>query len=311
MNRRELIGAALGLAVGAAPRNVFAQSVQRFRAAATPIEGDSLLWLAQSEGYFARAGIQLDVQALGSGDATAAAIVGGDITIGSMNTLSLATAHQNGADFKIVAAGAQFVSGRGVLVLMVKADSPITSGTGLSGKTIAVNVLHGSGQIAAEAWVDKHGGDSKSVQWAEIPFGAMQAALESGHIDAAAIAQPWATAALTTCRSLGVPNDAIAPRFLIGSYVASGSWIAANADAARRIRSALSKCAHWYNTDPGASTQAVAVLTKQDPAVVGKSARTIFGETVTPALVQPLIDVGARYGILKSRFAAADIIALL
>jgi len=311
MNRRELMGAALGLAVAAAPGELFAQNVQRFRAAATPIEGDSLLWLAQSEGYFARAGIQLDVQALGSGDATAAAIVGGDITIGSLNTLSLATAHQNGADFKIVAAGAQFVSGRGVLELMVKAGSPITSGTGLSGKTIAVNVLHGSGQIASEAWVDKHGGDSKSVQWAEMPFGTMQAALESGRIDAAAIAQPWAAAALTTCRSLGVPNEAIAPRFLIGAYVALGSWIAANADAARQIRSALSACAHWYDTDPAASTQAVAVLTKQDPAVVAKSARTIFGETVTPALVQPLIDVGARYGILKSRFPAADIIAQL
>ena len=171
---------------------------------------------------------------------------------------------------------------------MVRSDSRIASGSALNGKTIAVNVLHGSGQIAVEAWVDKHGGDVKSVQSAGSPFAAMQAALESGRIDAAAIAQPWATSAQATCRSLGPPNDAIAPRFLIGGYVASNAWIAANLDTARRIRAALSQCAHWYNTDPAASTPAVAVLTKQDPAVVAKSIRSIFCEALTPAIVQPL-----------------------
>lgn len=311
MNRRQLIGTAACCAVVARGSVLPAQTVQRFRAAATPIEGDSLLYLAQSQGYLGRAGIELDIQSLASGDATAAAIVGGDIAIGSMNTLSLATAHQHGVDLKIIGAGAQYAHDRPVLELMVKADSRVTSGSGLNGKTIAVNVLRGSSQLSVEAWVDRHGGDSKSLHWSELPFAAMQAALEAGRIDAAAIQQPWATAAGATCRALGAPNDAIAPRFLISTYVALGSWVSANLDAARRIRSALSACAHWYDTDPAASTDAIAALTKQDPAVVARSTRSLFGESVTPALVQPLIDVGARYGILKSSFPAPDIIAQL
>jgi ABC-type nitrate/sulfonate/bicarbonate transport system substrate-binding protein len=311
MNRGELLGATLGIVAGTLPRSVLAQNPERIKAAATPIEADALLWLAQSQGYFARAGLQLDIQSLASGDATALAIVGGDIAIGSLNTMSLAVAHQNGVDMKIVASGPVFDIRRGGSQLMVRNDSPIASGSGLNGKTVAVNVLHGSAQISTSAWVDKHGGDAKSVQWVELPFAAMQAALESGRVDAAQITQPWATTALATCRSLGVPNEAIAPRFVLGTYVASSAWIAAHLDTARRIGAALKLCARWYDTDPAASTQAVATLTKQDPAAVAKSVRSFFGEAVTPALVQPVIDVGARYGILKRSFPAGEIIASL
>lgn len=311
MNRRELLAGAASAALIGAPGASFAQSVERFRAAATPIEGDALIWLAQSQGYFARAGIQLDIQALTSGAATGAAIIGGSAAIGSMSTMSLAAAHENGVGLKIIAAGPEYISGRGGSQLMVKADSTVKSGADLNGKTVAVNELHGSAQIASAAWIDKHGGNSQTVQWIELPFSAMQAALEAGRVAAAEIAQPWATSALTTCRSLGAPNDAIASQFLIAAYIAQGSWITAHLDAARRIRSALSACAHWYDTDPAASVQAVAALTKQTPDVVAKSARSFFGERVMPALVQPVIDAGARYGILKASFPAAEIIAQL
>jgi ABC-type nitrate/sulfonate/bicarbonate transport system substrate-binding protein len=308
MNRRDVMNGLLGLSTVALPVRAGAQTPERFRAAATPVEVDSLIWLAQSQGYFRRAGLTLDIQALGSGDAIAAAMVGGDIAIGSMNIVSLAVAHQNGVDIKLVASGPQWVSGHGGSQLMVPKDSPIANGAQLNGKALGLNVLHGSSQMAMSAWVDKHGGDSTTVRWIELPFSAMQAALEQGRIAAAQISQPWATSALTTCKSLGPPNDAIAPRFLLGGYVATAAWIAEHKDAARRIRTALAQCARAYNGNPSASTQAVADLTKQDPAVVERSIRSIFGEQLNTALVQPVIDTAAKYGLLKATFPAADLI---
>lgn len=62
MNRRRLLRFAAGLAVTAVPGVLGAQTLQHFTAGATPIEGDSLIFLAQSEGYFAKVGIDLDVQ---------------------------------------------------------------------------------------------------------------------------------------------------------------------------------------------------------------------------------------------------------
>jgi ABC-type nitrate/sulfonate/bicarbonate transport system substrate-binding protein len=311
MNRRTLLGTSLGCALAAAPGHVFAQALQQFSAGATPIEGDALIFLAQSEGYFARAGISLDVQKMSTGEGNAAALMSGDIAIGSINTMSLAVAHQNGIDLKAISGGPMYLSTHSGSQMMVAKTSPNTTGSSLNGKIFAVNVLHGSAQLSSQAWIDKHGGDSKTVRWVEMPFSLMEAALVAGRIDAALITQPFAQTALATCRSLGAPNDAIASRFLNGVYVASQTWLSTHHDAAERISSALIAAAHWYDTDPAASVESVAALTKQDPAVVAKSVRTIFGEKVEPELLQPVIDTGARYGLLKRSFPASDIIAKL
>ena len=51
------------------------------------------------------------------------------------------------------------------------------------------------------------------------------------------------------------------------------------------------------------------VHTKQDPAVIARSTRAIFGDSLDIALLQPVIDVGARYGLLKRTFPATEILA--
>jgi NitT/TauT family transport system substrate-binding protein len=299
------------VAVGALRVPAWAQEPARYAGAGTPIEGDALLFLAQSEGYFARAGVNVDVRAMNSGDAIAAAIVAGEVAVGSMNTVSLAIAHQNGIAIKIIAPGALYDSSVPGTQLMVRKDSPIRTGSDLNGKTVAVNVLKGSAQMAVYAWVDKNGGDSKSVRWVETPFSVMAAALEANRIDAASIPEPAATAARATCRSLGAPNDAIARRYLISQYVASESWIQTHADAARRIRAALRAAAIWYDANRAQSVAPVAALTKQDPAVIARSIRSLFGESAEAGLVQPVIDVAARYGVLKGSFPASELIAQL
>jgi ABC-type nitrate/sulfonate/bicarbonate transport system substrate-binding protein len=309
LNRGQAVGAILALAAGTLPNRSVAQALQRLKAAATPIEADSLIWLAQSQGYLQRAGLALDIQSLGTGDAIAAAMVGGEVDIGSMNIVSLALAHQNGVDLKIIAGGSQWESGHGGSQLMVRQDSPINGGAALSGKTVGINVLRGLSQMVTSAWIDKHGGDSTKVQFVEMPFGAMQPALDSGRVAAAQISQPWATSALSTCRSLGPPNDAIANRFLLSAYVATGSWAAAHKDVIRRFQSALSSCAHWIDTQPNASIGPIADLTKQDPTVVAHSVRSIFSEGLTPAVVQPILDAAAKYGVLKAPISASDIMA--
>jgi NitT/TauT family transport system substrate-binding protein len=283
----------------------------RVAAAGTPIEGDAVLFLAQSEGYFGRNGLDVDLRSLNSGEAIAAAIVGGDVAFGSMNTVSLASAHLNGIPFKIIGAGALYDGAYGGSQIMVAKDAPYKSGADLKGKTIAVNVLKGTAQLAAHAWVDKTGGDSASMRWIEMPFAAMAAALTAGRIDVGAIAEPWATAARATCRSLGTQNDAIARRFLVSQYVSTQSWIDAHRDAARRIRTALRQTAIWYDTHRPESVAPVAALTKQDPATIAKSVRSLFGDDASPALIQPVLDVAARYGLIKNSFPATELIAAL
>jgi NitT/TauT family transport system substrate-binding protein len=193
--------------------------------------------------------------------------------------------------------------------MMVAKTSSVTSGRDLTGKVFAINVLHGSAQLFAQSWIDKRGGDSSTVHWIELPFSLMEGALIAGRVDAALIVPPFAQKAQATCRSLGPPGDGIAPRFLNGAYVVTETWLAAHRGAAARFNAVISKDARYYNANPSASVQAVADLTKQDAAVITSSVRAIFGDSLDPALLQPVIDVGARYGLLKRPFPATEIIA--
>lgn len=312
MNRRQLLAAAAAAAAAtAAPHALRAQALEHYLAGGTPIEGDSLIFLAQSEGYFAKFGLQMDVQAMSTGEADAAAVSGGQIQLGGINTMSLAIAHQNGIDLKAISGGPMYLSTHSGSQMMVAKNSPYHSGKDLNGKVFATNVLHGSAQISSQAWIDKTGGDSTTVKWVEMPFAVMEAALVAGRIDAALLTQPFATTALADCRSLGAPNDAIAPKFLNGCYIVSGAFLASHHDVVVRMAKALQAAAKWYDGDPAASVAGVAALTKQDPAVVARSVRTIFGDVVTPALLQPVIDVGAKYGLLKKSFPASELIAKL
>ncbi len=194
---------------------------------------------------------------------------------------------------------------------MVAQTSSYKTAADLKGKTIAVNVLKGTAQLSAHAWLDKNGGDSASMRWTELPFSAMAAALVAGRIDVASISEPSATAARATCRALGAPNDAIAHRWLVSAYVSSQSWIDAHKDAARRVRIGLRQTAIWYDAHRAESVAQVAALTKQDPAIVAKSIRSLFGDAVEPGLIQPVLDVAAHYGVIKSSFPATELIAQL
>ncbi len=306
MNRRQALAAIT--AIIAAPSRLSAQTPERYSAGATPVEGDAVIFLAQSDGSFTKAGLTIDIQKLASGEAIAAGVTSGDIAIGSMNTLSLAIAHQNGIDLKIIAPGVLYDNAHTGSQIFIPKTLPYSSGRDLNGKTFAVNVLHGAAQLFAESWIDKRGGDSKTIRWIEMSFSIMEPALIAGRIDGALIVPPFATSALTTCRSLGPPGDGIAARFLTSCYVVTQPWLAAHRDAAARFNTVISSTARRYNNDPASSVQAVAELTRQDPAVIVKAVRAIFGEKVDPALIQPVIDSGAKYGLLKRSFPVSEII---
>lgn len=45
-----------------------------------------------------------------------------------------------------------------------------------------------------------------------------------------------------------------------------------------------------------------------NPALVNQMARVTYGEVLTAKLVQPNIDLAARYKLIDSRFSAQDIV---
>ena len=75
-------------------------------------------------------------------------------------------------------------------------------------------------------------------------------------------------------------------------------WAAAHADAVHPFAAAMHETALWANQkgNRAKSGEILAKYTKIDPQTIATMERAQFAETLTAALIQPAIDVSAKYG---------------
>lgn len=263
---------------------------------------------ADRAGFFKQAGLDVDVELLANGASVLAAVVGGTTPFGVSNPVSLAVAHQRGAPLVAFAPTAYYTSRAPSSLLLVAPHSPIRSGKDLDGKTIAVNGLRNTPQFATQAWIEKTGGDPKSVNFVEMPYAEMPAALNGGRVDAAFCAEPTLSKARATTRVLADTYAAIAPQFLTGVYITTLAYAKANASLVARMAEALRRTAAWANAHPNETAKITSDVTKIDLSTVQHMVRARYAERLTPQDLQPPIDVAARYGLLTSSFPASELI---
>lgn len=279
----------------------------KVRVTTVPIDQGAQIYYAADLGIFAKHGLDADVQSLTNGSDVISAILGGAIEIGNSNVMTVAGAHARALPIQLFAEAGLYSSDAPTSYILVPVASPIKTAKDLNGKTFAVNGLRSITQISVQNWIDANGGDAKTVKFVDMPFPAMEAVLESEHVDAALLPEPVATFDLSKGRTriLAQAFDAIGHRFAIGGWVAKSDWIAANAPAVRAFNEAMRETARWGN-DPKNHEQSAAMLLKYTKIAVGKANRVLYGEHLSAADIQPEIDVAARYGLLPNPFPAAE-----
>ena len=285
-----------------------AQAVATLKIATTPTDIGSQVFYAQDKGFFKANGLDAQIQIISNGAAITSAVISGALDIAQSNIASLASAHEAGLDIVIVAPAGSYASKAPTTALIVTKNSPFKTAKDLNGKIIAGNGLKNITQVGAFAWMDKNGGDPSTTKFVEMPFPDMPGALAAGRIDAAVIAEPELSSALAKgeVRVLGNCYDGIAKSFMIGAWFTTGAWARAHPDLVKRFSKAMSQTAEWANKNQAASGVMLTKYTKIEVAPGMK--RTVYADKLDPALVQPLIDASAKYGITKATFPAATII---
>jgi NitT/TauT family transport system substrate-binding protein len=289
------------------PARARAQSTAALRIATLPIESAAEVFYAKDMGFFAKAGFDVDIQTMQTSAAMAAATASNAVDIGYSPVDSMATIHQKKVPVVVIAPANEYISPSRNAGLALPANSAVRTAKDLNGKTIAVSNLRSLSENAARAWMDRNGGDSSTAKFVEIPFPAMQPALDTGHVDAAWVAEPFISAAAKNGRIIEYGFDAIAPRFLIGAWFTTAQWASDHRDAVGRFAAVIHETAVWANKNQVQSGQIVAKYTKIDPAVIAAMTRSHYAETLTPAAMQPLIDVSAKYNGFAS-FPAQELI---
>jgi NitT/TauT family transport system substrate-binding protein len=287
-----------------------AQSLIALKVGTLPTDGCSVIFYANELGYFQKNGLDVDIETMSSGPAIAAAVAGGALDVGVANVATVAQARLHGLPLRYIAPSSMAEPSTMTDIVLVAADSTIRTGADLNNKTIAINGLKDLQQITAMAWVDKHGGDSKTLHFLELPIPQMAAAVEAHRADAALDVEPFVSGARAQGQGkvIGDVLDGVAPRFMVVGWFALDPWITAHADAAARFATALRQAAAWANAHHAESAAILVRNTKIPASAIDTMARAQFGLSLDPAMIRPIVDAAVKYGVLDRPVDVNDLI---
>jgi NitT/TauT family transport system substrate-binding protein len=289
---------------------VDAQASPTIHLLVVPLETDATAYYAADLGLYAKYGLNVDVQVAPTGAAIAAAITGGAAEIGYANLISIAQAVESGIPFGVVLPCSTYSSKtRPTTLLIVDKNGPIHVAKDLNGKTLGVNGIGSLQQLGPMMWMDKNGGDSKSVHWLDMTPAEEPAALAQGRVAAISVTEPMASMSVAQGgRVLANEFVAIAPQFVTGAWFTSRTWATAHPDLVTKLQRALSEAAVWANAHPKESGALLVKDTKLAPETVATMARTHFAESADPVQMRPEIAAAAQYGVLKAPLDGATLL---
>ena len=131
-----------------------------------------------------------------------------------------------------------------------------------------------------------------------------------GRIAVGIMIQPLLGQALETGKveMLARTLDSVSPHFLISAWLTSESYANANPDVVRRFAAVVRQAATYANAHRTDTAPLLSEWTGVEVATILKSGRSFFYDgTSAPQLIQPVIDVAAKYKAIDKQFDAKEL----
>ena len=293
---------------GATPGPVQAQADDTILVVTNPATPALAVFYADDRGMFAKAGLHVKIQIVNSGSAAVQAVVGGAAQVAFTNPLTLTDAVAKGIPLQIVAPGGEYNHSAPSTRLLVMPDSPIKTIADLDGKTVAVTGLHDLLSIGMQSLADQQGGHSSSIHFVEVPPSTMYAALQQHRVDAVIDYDPFTSVMVQDgARTVGLPLDGIAPVFDGAMYIANTPWLQAHHDEAAKFAQVIHDASLYATAHFAELIPFISKYTKMPVATLQKIAPEIYPGGMYPELLQPVIDVAAKYEHFPSFPASREI----
>jgi NitT/TauT family transport system substrate-binding protein len=305
MNRRHSL--AVLAAACAAPFTGTARAADAMRLACPALDTTALMFYGNDQGFFKNAGLTVDLQSMANGEACTLAVAGNAVDVGCSEVVSLVLAFRKGVPITIIGSGGIQTSKAPVGLLFAQQNSSLKSGADFNGKTVAVVGLNGFAQFGTQQWIDKNGGDSKTVKFIQLAGAQIAIALQDGRIDGAFVPEPFVSAVRKVARPVADSMASVAPEFLTSAHFTTLQYAKDHTDDIRRFQAALHQSADWANSHPDQTALILERVARVAPEVVQASTRAHFGNALQVKDLQPLIDMAAKYGGFPS-FSASEMV---
>jgi NitT/TauT family transport system substrate-binding protein len=266
---------------------------------------------AQSAGLFKAAGLDVVLEHSSSGAAVAQAVIGGAMDVGKATLSSFIAAYARGLPFVLIAPSAEYRKDHATSAIVVTPNSPLKSVLELQGKVVACTAIGDIGYLGLRALIDEAGGDSSTVKWIELPTSAVPAAVEQGRVDAGLTTEPSLSQELRGGR-VRILVDMLAGYhrpIIEGAYFSTRDYVSKNREAVTKFAAVLQRAARYTNAHEAETIPLYVAASGIEPQVAAEMHHSYTAESFEPGLIQPIIDLDAKYKLIPQRFDARDLMS--
>jgi NitT/TauT family transport system substrate-binding protein len=252
-----------------------------------PVLDTAGLQVAIKEGFFTQAGLNVTVKSVAQSTVAIPDLLHGSIdVIGGGNYVSFLEAQANGTfPVEFLAPAVDCTTDNYGVVAMP--SSGITTASDLAGKTIAVNLTKNIQTLTTNAVLSADGVNASSVNYVQIPFPDMVAALKSGKVDAVSAVEPFLSAALAAGGKL-VTSTCTGPTadFPLSGYITTQTWASAHPAAAKAFQTALEKGNAYANANPSVVREVLPSYTTMTATAAASVPLGTYPGTLTTTALQ-------------------------
>jgi NitT/TauT family transport system substrate-binding protein len=278
--------------------------------AVVPAVDSAGFFVALHEGLFKRQGLTINYTPATSSDTVINQQVAGKYDITGGNYVSYIQHYvQDHQQLEIVAEGS--VMQQGSQAIYTLPTSKIKNLAELKGQVLGINAPHNINYLLAASVLTENGVTPGNVQFPAqpIPFPIMAKQLAAGKIAAAAMPEPFATAAEQQYGAVKLAdlNQGATEEFPIQGYVATRAWAQANPNTLKAFVTALEQGQEIADTSRPAVEQAMESLNgpmngQIPPIVAAVMALNNYPIGIDKARLQRVADEMLQFGLLHARF---------
>lgn len=278
---------------------------------AVPVLGVAPLYIAIENGYFAEAGLHVEVQVFPSGAISLPAMLAGELDLVFSSYIPFYLAQANGAGtLRVVAESSS--SAPNSFGIYTLPDSPVTTLADLPGRKLGVNVTGALAELLAREALTNAGVDPGSVTFVAVPFPEMGAVLQRGDIDAGFFAEPFITAAgaqlgIERVADVGVGSVDGLP---IDGFGATEGWVKQHPNTAAAFQRAIQRAAETAGRDRAEVEKVITNYAKVDTKLAPIMAALQYPTSLNPKRLQRVADLMQAHDMLAARLDVEPIVGI-
>lgn len=267
-----------------------------------PILDCAAINVAQDRGFFKQEGLDVKIVTVQGGAVAVPQLVSEDLDFAWSNWPSVFLAQSQGvSQFKVISGG--YEAGTKTLAIMAKPNGPIKEPKDLEGKRVAINTFKNIVELTNRSAMQVAGVDPNKVEFVELPFPDMAAALEAGQVDAVTLNEPFITSAERDTGAKVVLDTATGPTkgIPIAGIVATKKFSEDNPNTTAAFRRAIDK-AQGMLADRRVVEQIVPTYVNVDEQTTKLLQLGTWPTTINKTRLQRVADLMLEFGVLKQKF---------